>query len=108
LTLAALRGLRPFGRHLIVGYSSGEIPQIPANYVLLKQVSVVGVSFRQCVQNTPLVAQAALGELVAMWETGKLKPHIAQVHPFERFGDAVSALSARSAVGKHVVRIADM
>ena len=31
LTLAALRGLRPYGRHLIVGYSSGIIPQISGN-----------------------------------------------------------------------------
>lgn len=106
LTMACLRGLRPHGRHLIVGYSSGEIPQIPANYILLKQVSVIGVSFRQCAQKTPEVARAAMHELTSLWEEGKLHPPISQIHPFERFADAVQALSSRSAIGKHLVRIA--
>jgi hypothetical protein len=34
-----------------VGYASGDIPQIPANYILLNQVAVIGVSFRQCAQH---------------------------------------------------------
>lgn len=106
LTMAALRGLRPHGRHLIVGYSSGEIPHIPANYILLKQVSIVGVSFRQCAQKTPEIAQAAMRKLISLWEEGKLHPPIAQIHPFDRFTDAVQALSSRSAIGKHLVRIA--
>lgn len=106
LTLAALRGLRPYGRHLIVGYSSGGIPQIPANYILLKQVSVTGVSFRQCAQDTPAVARAGIRTLLEMWTAGKLRPHVSAVHPLVRFSDALVALSSRSAIGKHLVRVA--
>lgn len=102
----ALRGLRPYGRHLIVGYSSGGISQIPANYILLKQVSVTGVSFRQCAQDTPAVARAGIRTLLEMWTAGKLRPHVSAVHPLVRFFDAPGALSSRSAIGKHLVLVA--
>lgn len=108
LTLPALRGLRPYGRHLIVGYSSGEIPLVPGNYLLLKQVSVTGVSFRQCAQQTPTVASAGLEALLRMWAAGQLRPTVSAIHPLERFDDALHALSSRAAVGKHLVRVADV
>jgi NADPH2:quinone reductase len=108
LTLASLRGLRPYGRHMIVGYSSGEIPQIPANYVLLKQVSVTGVSFRQCAQDSPAIARAGIQALLQMWAAGRLRPHVSAVHPFEQFADALGALSSRAAIGKHLVEVGEV
>ena len=108
LTMSTLRALRTYGRHLIVGYSSGEIPQIPANYLLLKQVSVIGVSFRQCAQNNPVLARTDISALTRMWQQGTLKPHVAQIHPFEKFADAIEALSGRAAIGKHLIRIAQL
>lgn len=105
ITLAALRGLRTYGRHLIVGYSSGEIPQIPGNYVLLKQVSVIGVSFRQCAQNTPALAHAGMKALGELSRTGKLRPPPCTIHPFENFADALNALSSRATIGKQLIRI---
>jgi NADPH2:quinone reductase len=108
LTLTSLRGLRPFGRHLIVGYSSGEIPQIPCNYILLKQVSVMGVSYRQCAQDSPELAITGMQALLAMWKEGKLFPHVSAVYPLERFGDALQALSSRFTIGKSLVRIAQI
>lgn len=108
MTLASLRGLRPYGRHLIVGYSSGEIPQIPGNYVLLKQVSVTGVSFRMCSQENPVLARAGIRALLEMWTAGKLRPHVSAVHPLDRFDEALNALSSRAAIGKHVVRVAQI
>lgn len=105
LSLQALRGLRPYGRHLIVGYSSGEIPQMPANYILLKQVSAIGVSFRQCAQDNPGLAQQGIRALADLWRAGKLNPAVARVHPFEAFTEAMGALSSRAAIGKHLIRI---
>lgn len=108
LSMAALRGIRPYGRHLIVGYASGEIQQIPANYVLLKQVSVVGVSFRQCAQDNSALAQAGMRALGGLWEAGLLAPCVSRTYPFERFQDALNALSSGTAVGKLIIRIAEL
>src|SRR5690606_37070828 len=43
LTEKAFRSIAPRGRHLIVGFASGEIPKIPMNLPLLKFASLVGV-----------------------------------------------------------------
>ena len=40
---AALRSLAWSGRLLVIGFAAGDVPQIPANYLLVKNISVVGV-----------------------------------------------------------------
>ena len=41
----ALRSLAPLGRYLVVGFASGAIPNLPANQVLLRNRTVVGVEW---------------------------------------------------------------
>ena len=41
----ALRSLGPRGRYLVVGFASGDIPKLPANQVLLRNRTVVGVEW---------------------------------------------------------------
>jgi NADPH2:quinone reductase len=41
----ALRALRSGGRFCVVGFASGEIPRLPANIVLLRNRSVIGVDW---------------------------------------------------------------
>jgi NADPH:quinone reductase len=41
----ALRSLGPRGRYLVVGFASGDIPKLPANQILLRNRSVVGVEW---------------------------------------------------------------
>ena len=43
LTEAAVRSLAWRGRLLVIGFAQGEIPQIPANLLLIKGTSAVGV-----------------------------------------------------------------
>jgi NADPH2:quinone reductase len=99
-TLSALRGLAPLGRHLVVGYASGSIPQIPANYILLKQVSVIGVSYRQHVQHHPEAAKLSMESLLRRWTRGELRPMIFSAFAFENVKEAMNRLAARDVVGK--------
>jgi len=39
---AALRSLVPGGRHVVIGFAGGSIPQIPANILLVKNIAVMG------------------------------------------------------------------
>lgn len=43
LFLESLRCLRPEGRIVPIGFASGQIPQIPANLLLVKNISVCGL-----------------------------------------------------------------
>jgi NADPH2:quinone reductase len=40
--MAALRATKREGRVIVIGFASGDIPQIPANYVLVKNITVMG------------------------------------------------------------------
>ena len=45
LAEAGLRSLREFGRLVVVGFATGEIPRLPANQVLLRNRTVLGVDW---------------------------------------------------------------
>lgn len=45
LAAPALRSLQPYGRYLVVGFASGRIPELPANQVLLRNRTVIGVEW---------------------------------------------------------------
>ena len=53
LTEQALRSTKWRGRVLIVGFTSGEIPRIPANLPLLKGCSIVGVFWTTFIEQEP-------------------------------------------------------
>jgi NADPH2:quinone reductase len=45
LAAPALRSLQPYGRYLVVGFASGRIPDLPANHILLRNRTVIGVEW---------------------------------------------------------------
>jgi NADPH2:quinone reductase len=49
----ALRSLAFGGRYLVVGFASGHIPRLPANHVLLRNRSVVGVEWASWISENP-------------------------------------------------------
>jgi len=63
---AALRAIAWEGRHLVVGFASGEIPKLPLNLTLLKGCSVLGVYWGAWVQQNPKSYRASLEQL-ARW-----------------------------------------
>jgi NADPH2:quinone reductase len=49
----ALRSLGFGGRYLVVGFASGHIPRLPANHVLLRNRSVIGVEWASWIMENP-------------------------------------------------------
>jgi NADPH2:quinone reductase len=99
--LDSLRSLTPGGRHLVIGFTSGEIPVVKVNRLLLRDIDVVGVGFgRQDVSYQQLWA-----EMFAHMESGALDPVIADVLPLERVADALTMLDERRVAGKIVLRV---
>lgn len=100
---AALSALKWEGRILPLGFASGEIPQIPANLVLVKNVSVLGLYWGAYRTHAPEVLRGSLRRLFGWWAEGRIKPHVSHVLPLERAQEALDLLSARKATGKVVV-----
>ena len=102
-TEAALRSLAWRGRLLVVGFADGEIPQIPANLLLIKGTSAIGVFWGEFAKREPQANQAMLTELFTWLAQGRLKPHVSRTYPLADTPRALEALLARKAVGKLVI-----
>ena len=65
---------------------------MPANLLLLKGASAVGVFWGEFAKREPKANFAMLKELFGWLEEGKLKPHVSQVYPLAETPRALNAL----------------
>lgn len=105
--MASLRCINFEGRIIIIGFASGTIAQAPANYVLVKNISIVGFPVGAYRRRDEAVLRRSYDGLAAMWASGKLKPQMSHVYPLEETPEAIKALRDRKAKGKVVIRIRD-
>jgi NADPH2:quinone reductase len=103
LTEAALRSLAWRGRLLVIGFAQGEIPQIPANLLLIKGTSAVGVFWGDFAKREPKANGAMLAELFGWLAAGKLRPHVSRTYTLQDVPLALRSLLDRKVVGKLVV-----
>lgn len=99
----ALRALREFGRFLVVGFAAGDIPRLPANQVLLRNRSVVGVDWGAWAMGNPVDGAALMAELLDMVSDGRLSPTPPHEYPLEQAGQVLADLHERRLVGKAVL-----
>ena len=102
---AALRALAWCGRLVIVGFASGQIPAIKANYLLVKNISVVGIHWSDYRERTPERVTAAQAELFDLYRQGRLDPHIGLKLPLEKFADGLRALRDGTVQGKIILDV---
>jgi len=101
--MAALRAANPEGRLIPIGFAGGGVPQIPANLLLVKNLSVLGVYWGGYMGFRPEIVRSSLAELLAMYTAGRLKPHVSHALPLDQTEAALELLRARKSTGKVVV-----
>jgi NADPH2:quinone reductase len=99
----ALRDMAWGGRHLVIGFTAGDIPKIPLNLPLIKGCSIVGVWIGAFAKHEPARHRANAKEVWKLFAEGKIKPHIFGTFPLERAADALNALAQRKVAGKVVL-----
>ncbi|RKF16863.1 NADPH:quinone oxidoreductase family protein [Roseovarius spongiae] len=100
---AALRACRPDARMLTIGYASGEVPQIPANHLLVKNISVIGLYWGGYLSFRPEVVTGSLARLLEWYRAGRIAPHVSHRFPLDQAAEAFEVLRARKSTGKVVV-----
>jgi NADPH2:quinone reductase len=105
LFTASLRALAWEGRILVIGFASGEIPQIPANRLLLKNAGAIGFHWGGWRRHDPARVRAALDQLLRWCAEGRIRPHASDVLPLAQARDALELLLARRSTGKVVLRM---
>jgi NADPH2:quinone reductase len=102
---ATLRACNPDGRVLVIGFASGTVPQVPANQLLVRNLTVSGFWFGGYQDHAPARVADSMATLLDWRSRGLLRPHVGQVLPFEAFPDGLELLKSRRATGKVVIRV---
>jgi NADPH2:quinone reductase len=88
------------GRYLVIGFASGRVPDAPANHVLVKNYSVVGVHwglYRTAAPEVLARAQAAI-------QAAGVQPLVGAVHPLADAAAALDDLAGGRTIGKVVIQ----
>lgn len=100
---AAFRSLAWHGRHLVIGFASGDIPDFPANIALLKEAQLVGVWWGTWSAKNPKLSMQNMQELVGMIQAGAISPGKGEVYDFDDYQSAFQAIANRRAQGKVIL-----
>lgn len=96
----ALRALAWCGRMVVVGFASMRLPEVKASYLLVKNISVVGLQWSDYRERDPERVQRVQDALYALYGEGKLRPYVSERYPLARFADALERFTARGVLGK--------
>jgi len=113
----SLRCVAPEGCIMPVGFSSGVVPQIPANILLVKNIKVLGLNngyYNGQWGNDPKrhkdmgkvfepQVRGAMNQMLRWIEQGRIKLEVNQVFPFERCWEAMDLVLSRKAIGRVAV-----
>ncbi len=98
-----LRALGWQGRHLVVGFASGTIPDFAANMALLKEARIQGTLWGNWVARYPLEHLKNMEELADMIQTGQLNPQVTAAYALEDYLSAFAEITGRRVMGKIVL-----
>jgi NADPH2:quinone reductase len=109
----SLRAVAQSGRILVIGFANGLIQQIPANILLVKNISVLGFNYGKYIgwglvderhQHEALV-RASMETMFRWFEEGKLHPTTSHRFPLIDYAAALDTVLARQAIGKVVLEM---
>lgn len=103
LAQQALRATAWHGRYLVIGFASGDIPNVPLNLALLREASIVGVWYGPWAERHNDELWQNLRELNAMVETGAIRPRCSEAFSLDDFTDAFRVMTERRVLGKIVL-----
>lgn len=99
----ALRALGVFGRLAVIGFAAGEIASLPANQVLLKNRTVVGVDWGAWAMQHAAGQAVVLDEVLDAVRRGELHPIAPVERPLAEAGAVLRDLLERRLQGKTVL-----
>jgi len=103
LFAAAIGRLRPLGALIAIGFAAGQWPDVsPANLVG-RNVGVQGFYLGRLMRHEPELVSEAIGELLALWELGALRPVVGRELPLSDVEQAHELVESRRSVGKVVL-----
>ena len=95
--------LRPLGVLLALGSAAGPWPETNPGWLVGRNVGVQGFYLGRLLRLEPEAVGAAVGELLALWQTGAFAPLVGTELPLAEVERAHELLESRRSVGKVVL-----
>lgn len=99
----SMRCIAPFGRILIVGFTSGRAALAKTNHLLIKDAEVIGYTVGALNRHDPAWAARNSAVLLAWLASGRINPYISHRLPLERTAEALKLIQERQVIGKAIV-----
>jgi NADPH2:quinone reductase len=103
--LDSVRSLEVGGRLIVVGFAGGEIPTLKVNRLLLRNLTIVGISMDIYEQTHPGTVRLVNGAVERLAHEGKVTPLIGARVALEHGAEALRIMERREAIGKIVVDV---
>jgi NADPH2:quinone reductase len=109
----SLRCIANSGRILVIGFAGGRVQQIPANILLVKDVTVLGFNFGNYVgwgrvderkRHEPAM-RAAMEQIFSWYRQGKVQPVSSHRFPLREYRAAMETVLSRRSMGKVVLEM---
>lgn len=111
VTDESLRCIAPEGRLIPMGFASGTIPSLPANILLVKNITVIGIYWgyymgwarQPALPTTPAKVREAFAQLFEWTLQGTLRPRTQSAFRLDQFREALQEISGRHVIGRAVL-----
>ena len=96
----SMRCVAPFGRLLIVGFTSGRPAVAKTNHLLVKDAEVIGFTIGALAKLDPARARRNLETLVGWLGAGRIQPYHSHALPLAKAAEALQLVIDRKVIGK--------
>lgn len=103
LFLDCLKSLSDEGRMVTIGYTSGKIPQIPANLVLLKSATITGAVYGDYKFKDINVFRGQVDDSLEGYKQGRLHPQVGESFSLSQINEAFAYVMTRKSAGKVII-----
>lgn len=99
----SMRCIAPYGRILIIGFTSGRAALAKTNHLLIKDAEAIGFTIGALSQRDPAWAQRNLEILMAWLAAGRITPYVSHALPLDQAAEALKLIIDRKVIGKAVL-----
>ena len=100
---ACIGSLRPLGAAIAIGFAGGAWETVDPARLVGRNVGVLGFYLGRLMGFRPELVQREVGELLALWRRGAVRPLVGAEFPLEQVNEAQELIASRGSTGKVVL-----
>ena len=99
----SMRCIAPFGRILIIGFTSGRAALAKTNHLLIKDAEAIGFTIGALSRHNPAWERKNFEVLMGWLASGRITPHVSHQLPLAQAAEALKLVIDRKVIGKAVL-----